>query len=97
MVKRISLTPVTRLFRLKKHVSSKVTKCNIQQAFVIAFAVSGCFKDTFSQGRLEHCSLPLTRDAAPSFIQNFPQGADGLWIETDRLFENHKAPFTTVS
>src|SRR3974390_683312 len=80
-------------FSLKKYVSSKVAKGNIQQAFAIAFAFSGCFKDAFSQGRLEHCSLPLTREAAPSFVQDFPQGADGLWIKVDRLFENHNAPF----
>src|SRR3974390_2952144 len=84
-------------FSLKKYVSSKVANCNIQQAFAIAFALGGCFKDAFSQGRLEHCSLPLTREAAPSFVQNFPQGADGLWIKIDRLFENHNAPFMTVS
>src|SRR3974390_1155370 len=89
---------VTWIFQLEKSRSgSKVAKCTIQQAFAIAFAFSGCFKDAFSQSRLEHCSLPLTREAAPSFIQNFPQGADGRWIKIDRLFENHDAPFMTVS
>src|SRR3974390_3826629 len=74
-------------FSLKKYVSSKVAKCNIQQAFAIAFAFGGCFKDTFTQSRLEHDGFPLIRDATPSFIQNFPKPADSRWIKIARLID----------
>jgi hypothetical protein len=83
--------------RIRNQSGSNVAKCNIQQAFAIAFAFSGCLKDAFSQSRLEHCSLPLRREAAPSLIQNFLQGVDGLEVKKDGLFGYHDTPFMIIS